>query len=147
MTERSASEIRQIPAKDFDASVLPFDARIPGTEAFEIAVMEKGNRSGFPISPTVRSFIHFSRSHQLTGRPLRVANRPPRPRVAVVFQSLTNAAKNSHEQSARKSLEKRPNSHVQIGPVGHLVTSVPLCPDYRLWRPAFARNRFPDWTR
>ena len=39
MKERSAPEIRQIPVKDFDTSLLPSDARIPGTEAFETAVM------------------------------------------------------------------------------------------------------------
>uniref|UniRef100_UPI00356287FC hypothetical protein n=1 Tax=Roseovarius sp. TaxID=1486281 RepID=UPI00356287FC len=39
MTERSAPEIRQIPVSDFDISVLPPDAREPGTEAFEVAVV------------------------------------------------------------------------------------------------------------
>ena len=39
MTERTAPEIRQIPVSDFDTSVLPPDAREPGTEAFEVAVM------------------------------------------------------------------------------------------------------------
>jgi len=39
MKERSAPEIRQIPVRDFDASVLPSDARTPGTEAFEVAAI------------------------------------------------------------------------------------------------------------
>ena len=39
MKERSAPEIRQIPVRDFDASVLPTDARTPGTEAFEVAAI------------------------------------------------------------------------------------------------------------
>ena len=39
MKERSAPEIRQIPVRDFDASVLPPDARAPGTEAFEVSVV------------------------------------------------------------------------------------------------------------
>lgn len=39
MTERTAPEIRQIPVSDFDASVLPPDARLPGTEAFKVAVV------------------------------------------------------------------------------------------------------------
>jgi len=39
MNERTAPEIRQIPVRAFDTSLLPSDARIPGTEAFETAVM------------------------------------------------------------------------------------------------------------
>lgn len=39
MTERKAPEIRQIPVRDFDASMLPLDARTPGTEAFEVAAI------------------------------------------------------------------------------------------------------------
>ena len=39
MNERTAPEIRQIPVRAFDTSPLPSDARIPGTEAFETAVM------------------------------------------------------------------------------------------------------------
>jgi hypothetical protein len=39
MTERKAPEIRQIPVSDFDASALPPDARTPGTDAFETAVI------------------------------------------------------------------------------------------------------------
>jgi hypothetical protein len=39
MTERTAPEIRQIPVRDFDTSLLPPDARAPGTEAFEVAVI------------------------------------------------------------------------------------------------------------
>ena len=39
MKERSASEIRQIPVKGFDASVRAPDARTPGTEAFEVAAI------------------------------------------------------------------------------------------------------------
>jgi len=39
MTERTAPEIRQIRVSDFDTSVFPSDARTPGTEAFEVAVV------------------------------------------------------------------------------------------------------------
>ena len=39
ITERTAPEIRQIPVRDFDASVLSPDARFPGTEGFEVAVI------------------------------------------------------------------------------------------------------------
>jgi tetratricopeptide (TPR) repeat protein len=39
MTERTAPEIRQIPVKDVDTSVLPPRARVPGTEAFQTAVI------------------------------------------------------------------------------------------------------------